>query len=129
MEAIEYLKAFYEEVHSDKSTIFNYSKVSEFERNLFISISKYLDEKYDYSLKGLTKLHYARLNKVIRIKDEDMKLVRGAFRLNSMITKRAVTMGYGGGYSEKKVIKNYKLELFLMDLEDYLSEFSKNGSV
>lgn len=122
MGSIEYLKLFYEEVHNDKSTIFNYSKVSEFERNLFISISKFLDEKYNYSLKGLTKLHYIRLNNAIRIKEEDIKLIREAFELNSMITKRNVTMGYGGGYSEKKIIKNYKLESFLVDLKDYIDE-------
>jgi len=127
MDTIEYLKEFCEEVISDKTTIFNYSKVSEFERNLFISVSKFINDKYDYSLKGLTKLHYARLNKAIGIDKEDMKLVRGAFKLSSMITKRTITMGYGGGYAEKKIIKNYKLELFLSDLEDYIKEFSSKN--
>ena len=87
-----------------------------------------MNEKYAYNLKGLTKLHYVRLNNAITIKSEDMNLVRGAFKLNSMITKRTITMGYGGGYSEKKVIKNYKLELFLGDLEDYINELSNKSS-
>lgn len=124
MRNIDILKSFYEEISNDKSMIFNYSKVSEFERNLFLSISNFINEKYDYQLKGLTKLHFNRLMNAVIIENDDNFLIQKAFKLNSMIAKRTVTMGYGG-YAEKKIIKNYKLEKFIEDLKNYIDEYDR----
>lgn len=51
MKSIEILKSFYEEINKNKTLIFNYSKVSEFERNLFISISNFIYKNITISLK------------------------------------------------------------------------------
>ncbi|KGR91885.1 hypothetical protein CD30_02975 [Ureibacillus massiliensis 4400831 = CIP 108448 = CCUG 49529] len=126
MKNIDILKSFYEKISNDKSMIFNYSKVSEFERNLFISISNFINDKYGYQLKGLTKLHFSRLKNAIDIENDDKALIQNAFKLNSMIAKRTVTMGYGG-YAEKKIIKNYKLEIFIEDLKEYIEEYERKN--
>lgn len=123
---IEVLKSFYEEISNDKTMIFNYSKVSDFERNLFISISSFINDKYHYQLKGLTELHFSRLKNAVDIQNDDITLIQNAFKLNSMIVKRTITMGYGR-YSEKKIIKNYKLEIFIDDLKEYIEEYERKN--
>ncbi|MDQ0271924.1 hypothetical protein [Cytobacillus purgationiresistens] len=126
MKSIEILKSFYREINKDKTLIFNYSKVSEFERNLFISISNFINKKYNYQLKGLTKLHFHRLENAIDITSDDKILINRANKLNSMITTRTITMGYGGN-AEKKIIKNYKLDIFIEALKEYIEEYERKA--
>ena len=124
MRNLNNIKEFLNELENDKSIIFNYLKVSNFERELFLSISEYFTEYYNYELKGLTRSHYVKLLQVIEPKGNSKKLIEKAFSINSMITKRTVNMGYGG-HSEMKVIKNYKLELFIFTLNEYISLYEE----
>ncbi|WP_342507318.1 hypothetical protein [Sporosarcina sp. FSL K6-2383] len=126
MKSIEILKSFYEEINKNKTLIFNYSKVSEFERNLFISISNFIYKKYNYQLKGLTKLHFSRLENAIDIVSDDKVLIDYAYKLNSMIATRTITMGYGGN-AEKKIIKNHKLDKFIEELKEYVEEYEREN--
>lgn len=128
MDNITVLKSFYEEIKKNNSIIFNFLKVSEFERYLFLSISKVINEKYDYELKGLTESHIKRIENAINMTKNDKILLNHAFELNTMIAKRTITMGYGGN-SEKKITKNYKLKLFIDSLEQYIKEYESKNSI
>ena len=126
MRSIEILISFFEEINKNKTLIFNYSMVSEFERHLFLSISNFINNKYNYQLKGLTKLHFNRLKNALDIESDDKKLIQCAFKLNSMIATRTITMGYGGN-AEKKIIKNYKLDIFIEELKEYIEEYERKN--
>jgi ABC-type sulfate transport system substrate-binding protein len=126
MRNIDALKVFYDEINKDKTLIFNYQKVSGFERNLYLSISNFMKNNYGYQLKGLTKVHFKRLFEEVNIRDGDIGFVEYAFELHSMIGKRSITMGYGS-YA-KKIIKNHKLEAFIKHLRDYIEELERKTS-
>ncbi|WP_416150821.1 hypothetical protein ACM26V_07600 [Salipaludibacillus sp. HK11] len=119
MRNLDNIRIFHEELEKDKSLIFDYARVSRFERELFLSIAEYINDKYEYELKGLTKKHYRKLVNEIDSEHGNLELIKEAFKLNSMITKRTISMGYGG-YAEKKIVKNYKLNLFLKTLKHYI---------
>ena len=122
MEPINFLEEFYSGIINDNSLIFDYLKVSEFERNLFLSVSKFVYRKYDYELKGLMEVHLIRLKENVNLQEEDSRLINRAFSLHTMILERTTTMGYGQK-SKRKVRKSYKLNYFIEELGKYIREY------
>lgn len=125
-ESIIFLKTFYSKLSDDKSIIFDYLLVSEFERFLFLSVSNTIKNKYDYELKGLKRIHVQRVNSSVDLDKNDYELIKIAFRLNSILSKRSITMGYGN-YSERKIANNEKLSDFITILKDYIEKLENSS--
>ncbi|UOO43802.1 hypothetical protein I0292_26505 (plasmid) [Priestia megaterium] len=132
MKKLDELKSFLEELKQDKATIFIFEKVSNFERELFISLRNILNEKYEYELMGLTGNHLVDFKESVRGKnvyiDEDIyTLITGGFNLFAMLTKRNISLGYGESESTSTtVIENKNLISFIETLEEYIKIYEKS---
>jgi len=104
------IKTFLDEIESDKSIIFDYKKVSNFERELFLSTSTLLQRNYQYDLQGMTRVHYKKLKEEISSLDKYEELIETAFILSSMITARTTELGYGRS-NDKKIIEIKRSEI------------------
>lgn len=131
MKKLDELKSFLEELKQDKATIFIFEKVSNFERELFISLRNILNEKYEYELMGLTGNHLVDFKESVRGKsvyiDEDIyTLITGGFNLFAMLTKRNISLGYGESEpTSTTVIENKNLISFIETLEEYIKIYEK----
>ncbi|AOZ92906.1 hypothetical protein [Paenibacillus crassostreae] len=119
MRNVEKLNAFLEEVENEKSVIFDYKKVSSFEREIYMSIHNLLNKNYSYELKGMSTVHYDSLREEVPLEEKDVEIIETGFQLSSMITSRTTSFGYGSHTA--KTIKNYKLDLFIEVLKKFIA--------
>ncbi|TKI82197.1 hypothetical protein [Bacillus mycoides] len=128
MSKLEVLKGFLEELKNDKSVIFNFEKVSNFERMLFLSIQGVLNEKYNYNLDGLTNIHLMKFKANLQRRDihldKDINdVVTYAFGLYEVLMKRNLSLGYGASELEE-VTENENLGQFKETLERYIKVYN-----
>ncbi|XQY92503.1 hypothetical protein ACNRWW_03500 [Metabacillus sp. HB246100] len=126
---LENLKGFLRDIRGDKAEIFNFEKVSSFERELFLSIQGVLNEKYDYHLDGLTNIHLRKFKEYLNKKNVQINgvtenLVEQAFDIYNMISKRNIYLGYGSTET-KLTIKNEKYEKLTKAIENYINIYEK----
>lgn len=121
---VENIKAFLEQVEKDKSVIFDYKQVSNFERELYLFINNLLSKNYKYELKGMSEVHYDNLKRKVSLKEDDAVIIDTGFKLNSMITSRTTSFGYGS--QTAKTIKSYKLDLFIENLKKFINLNNQN---
>lgn len=127
MRELDTLRKILEDIRENKTIIFDYEKVSNLERELFLSVNRLMKVKFDYELDGFNNTHlmkfldYLKRSKVDA--DEQVRdLITTGFILNSMITKRNLSLGYGETDSHK-VIENKNLVQFLETLEKYIENY------
>lgn len=127
MKKLEETRKFLKELKSNKAIIFNFERISDFERELFLSIHGVLSEKYNYHLDGLTNIHFIKFKKYLKdrniLLDSDInRLVTLGLSLYAMISERNLTLGYSFSESKKK-IENANLVNFIETIEKYINVY------
>ncbi|ALC84719.1 hypothetical protein AM499_02005 [Bacillus sp. FJAT-22090] len=129
MEKLPNMKIFLKKLKKDKTLVFNYEKLSLFERELFLSSQNLLIENYGIRLWGISRYHYKKFIKEmeeqnLRLDSNIKKLVELSLEINNIVNNRSGNLGYGGT-STRENKKNAKLDLLIEYIGDYIQLYEE----
>ncbi|MCI3195176.1 hypothetical protein GXP75_05785 [Bacillus sp. HU-1818] len=124
---IDKMECFLKEIKKDKSVIFEFEKISSFERELFLSIQLILFERYNYHLDGLTNTHFNtffdHLKKRDIVLDTKIKeIIHYALSVYLILTDRNVSLGYNVLPTDN-TIEDDDWEKIIVNIERYIEKY------
>jgi ABC-type branched-subunit amino acid transport system ATPase component len=119
------IKNFYQDVQKEKRLVFNYERLTDFERALFLTTKSIIKKTYDYNIGGLTEKHKKRFQNYLTLNFDTKSvqadiIIEHSFSIYSNIIERSVSLDYGGE-SKIKSVKNF--DLFINDINEYLIKY------
>ena len=129
LEKLPNMKIFLKKLKKDKTLVFNYEKLSLFERELFLSSQNLLIENYGIRLGGISRYHYKKFIKEmeeqnLRLYINIKKLVELSLEINNIVNNRSGNLGYGGTSTQENR-KNAKLDLLIEYIGNYIQLYEE----
>ncbi|WP_166000811.1 hypothetical protein [Bacillus sp. Cs-700] len=129
MEDFRETKQFLATLIRDRTKVFDFEKVTLFERELFLSLQSLLINSYNYHIDGLTKQHkdnfFFYINKRdIEIEEKLLELILAGFNAYEKLNDRSVSMSYTDSTLE---VEEDEIENFIFLIEKYIKLYEEHS--